>query len=470
MTIYDPIMKPILLFLSMILPVFAMSQVTFRLDSIPDYTPPDSNIYIAGSFNNWDPGDANYKLSKDAFGTWWITMPARTEGTVIQFKFTLGDWGTVEKGANMEELNNRIFTYGNGDTVGVIILNWAQGGGGGSTAAENVSIIDDSFEMPQLNRTRRIWLYLPPDYETSGKNYPVLYMHDGQNLFDAQTSFAGEWNVDETLNDLFTQGYNVPIVVGIDNGGGERINEYSPWAHVGYGGGDGDLYMQFIVETLKPYIDSHYRTMTDRDATGIMGSSMGGFISHYGAVQYQQIFGKAGIFSPSYWFSDSIFIVTRLNGVGDGLRFYLMCGGSEGQGTINDLYAMRDTLLAVGYPENDVYSTVIPGGQHNENLWRQDFGNAYLWLFGSYASGIQKPPETRNILPYPNPAGDKLHLPDNCPKQCDSLIIMDMEGRTVIKKQGFTGRNVDVSRLSPGIYIISLTSQGKYYQGKFAKE
>ena len=462
-------MKKFIIIILMTFPQLVLPQVTFRLDSIPAYTGPEDFIYIAGTFNNWNPGDVSYRLTKDTEGIWWITLAAGLEGTQIQFKFTLGSWETVEKGPNMEELNNRIFTYGNGDTVGVIIYNWAQGGGG-STAAVNVTVMDDAFEMPQLNRTRRIWIYLPPDYETSGKNYPVLYMHDGQNLFDALTSFAGEWEVDETLNDLFDQGYSVPIVVGIDNGGAERVNEYSPWPHVGYGGGDGDLYMQFIVETLKPYIDEHYRTMPGREQTGIMGSSMGGLISHYGALKYQQIFSKAGIYSPSYWFSDSVWTFTRQMGVQEPMRIYLMCGGSEPQGTINDMNDMQDTLMAVGFPENDISYKIIPGGQHNENLWRQDFGEAYMWLFGSYASDIKDQPETRNIKLFPNPTHGKLQLPGNFPEHGDSLIIMDMEGRTVMKSEPFHGRNINVSELPNGAYIISIISKGTFYQGKFVKE
>ena len=462
-------MKKFLTLFLLSIPGIVLSQVTFRLDSIPSYTPPEDFIYIAGNFNGWQPGDINYRLSKDAGNTWWITLGMSPEGTQIQFKFTRGSWETVEKGLNGEEINNRLFTYGNGDTVGVIIYNWAQGGGS-STAAENVEVMDEDFYMPQLNRNRRIWLYFPPDYETSGKDYPVLYMHDGQNLFDAQTSYAGEWEVDETLNELFDQGYSVPIVVGIDNGGGYRIDEYSPWPHIGYGGGDGDLYMEFIVETLKPYIDQNYRTMPGRETTGIMGSSMGGFISHYGGLKYQEIFSKSGIYSPSYWFSDSVWSFTREAGRQFDMKLYLMTGGNEGQGTINDMLAMQDSLLAVGFQENEVSSKIIPGGQHNEALWREDFGEAYLWLFGSYASEIKEPVMIQTIRLFPNPSKGILQLPVDFPENCDSLIIIDMEGKTVLKSESFSGKKIDVSGLPSGLYVVSLTTGGKYYQGKFVKD
>jgi predicted alpha/beta superfamily hydrolase len=459
-------MKKLILFLPLMILGYANAQVTFVIDSLPAYTPPGDYIYIAGNFNSWNPGDTNYRLAKNDEQKWSITLGAAAEGAIIQFKFTRGSWATVEKGAQGEELNNRLFTYGNGDTVGCIIYNWAQGGEQGSTAAENVEIMNENFEMPQFGRTRRIWLYLPPDYATSGMNYPVLYMHDGQNLFDDSTSFAGEWHVDETLNAFFEQGNKVPIVVGIDNGGIYRIDEYTPWSNPVNGGGQGELYMEFIVQILKPYIDQHYRTLPGRDFTGIMGSSLGGLISHYGALQYQDVFSKAGIFSPSYWFSDSVWSFTRLAGVQDAMRIYLMCGGAEGLGTINDMTDMQDTLLAVGFHEDEISMTVIPGGQHNETLWSQDFGNAYKWLFASYTNDIPEHAKPNIIRLFPNPASNILTLPADFPDHCDSLEVIDMMGKTVLKSAPFIGREINISGLVPGLYLVSLNLNGKYFQGK----
>ncbi len=244
-------MKKIILCTLLLLYGFVQGQVTFIIDSLPAYTPPEDLIYIAGNFNGWNPGDPAYVLSKNDDEKWFITSAAAPEGTQIEYKFTRGSWETVEKGPGGEEIGNRLFTFGNGDTVRIIIYNWASGGGPGSTAADNVILMDDDFEMPQLGRTRKIWLYLPPDYNTSGLDYPVLYMQDGQNLFDDSTSFAGEWEVDETLNTLHGQGLQVPIVVGVENGGEDRIGEYTPWPHQLYGGGDGDLYMEFITRNPK---------------------------------------------------------------------------------------------------------------------------------------------------------------------------------------------------------------------------
>jgi predicted alpha/beta superfamily hydrolase len=463
-------MKKFLFLFLLTTPSLLHSQVTFIINSLPANTPPGDLIYIVGSFNGWAPGDPAYALSKNSDQKWSITMPAQSEGNVLQFKFTRGSWETVEKGAQGEEIANREFTFGNGDTVGIIIYNWAQGTAVASTAADNVYIMSDNFDMPQLGRTRRIWIYLPPAYETSGLSYPVLYMQDGQNLFDDSTSFAGEWHVDETLNTLYDQGYNVPIVIGIENGGDYRNAEYTPWQHALYGGGEGSKYMEFIVQTLKPYVDQNYRTLPEREFTGLMGSSLGGLISHFGSLKYQDVFSKAGIFSPSYWWSDSVWTFTRETGRQDAMRIYMMCGGMEGQGTINNMTNMQDTLLQAGFSADELSLIVIPGGEHNETLWSGNFGEAYLWLFASYTNNISDPGKINVIRLFPNPTGDQLALPPDFPESCDSLTIIDMLGNEVLKFTPFAGRVVDVSGLAKGTYLVSVFANGKYYQGKVVKE
>src|SRR5687767_6897643 len=117
------------------------------------------------------------------------------------------------------------------------------------TTSPNVHIIDEAFYMPQLDRYRRIWLYLPDGYEASDRSYPVIYMHDGQNLFEEWSAFSEEWCVDETLNELNAR----CIIVGIDNGGEKRLNEYNIYDHDEFGKGEGKKYISFIANTLKPY-------------------------------------------------------------------------------------------------------------------------------------------------------------------------------------------------------------------------
>ena len=148
----------------------------------------------------------------------------------------------------------------------------------------------NDFYIPQLKTKRRVWIYLPSEYENSQKHYPVLYMHDGQSLFDDSLSYDGSWHVDKKTTGI--------IIVAVDNAGKNRMREYNPWEDMG---GRGLLYADFIVHTLKPYIDNNFRTMPQREHTGIIGSSMGAYISTYIALKNQDVFSKIGLLSPVYW-------------------------------------------------------------------------------------------------------------------------------------------------------------------------
>lgn len=234
-----------------------------------------------------------------------------------------------------------------------------------------------SLEAPQLQTSKKIWLYLPQDYDTSKKKYLVIYMHDAQNLFDDKTAFAGEWRIDETLDSLKA---NV-IIVGIEHGNEKRLEELTPFPNEKYGGGKADVYLDFIVNTLKPFIDLNYRTKSGKMNTAIAGSSLGGLVSYYAVLKYPNIFGKAAIFSPSFWFNNSIYTLTE-NTKNLKTKLYFMCGDNEGETTVADMDKMVDLV-------NDKRCTcmhltkkvVIAGGKHNEKLWSKEFGKAYLWLF-----------------------------------------------------------------------------------------
>jgi metallo-beta-lactamase class B len=257
------------------------------------------------------------------------------------------------------------------------------------SATRSVSVLDTAFAMPELGRTRRIWIYLPPDYAGSGRRYPVLYMHDGQNVFDAATSYAGEWGVDEALDSLHAAGVPGVIVVAVDNGGGEhRMDEYSPWKHPQHGGGEGDAYVDFLANTLKPWIDRRFRTRPDRGSTGVMGSSMGGLISLHAAFRHPGVFGRVGVFSPSLWFSPEVFAAARAaDRVRVRPRIYLVSGGREGPPedpgvVVKDQARLVDTLAAAGFRVGpDVHAAAPADGQHSEWFWRREFPAAYRWLF-----------------------------------------------------------------------------------------
>jgi len=252
-----------------------------------------------------------------------------------------------------------------------------------STAVSNVLILQKEFIIPNLNKKKhKIWVYLPPNYETSTKKFPVIYMHDAQNLFDEKTSYIGEWEVDETLNSLFEKTNKGFIVVGIENGGEERINEYTPWPHKKYGGGKGAVYIDFIVNTLKPFIDTRYRTKSQQKYTGLVGSSLGGLISYYGGLKYPDTFGKIGALSTSFWFSDEVVNFTKTNGAIKNMKLYLLVGEKEGDEMVLGTKKMNELLIETGFKPKNLTSKIIPEGEHNEAFWKSEFLDVVIWLYG----------------------------------------------------------------------------------------
>lgn len=357
------------------------AQATFIVEDFPDAHHEGLSIFISGTFEGWSGGQDSYILS-NSDGNFSITLPREKDS--IAYKFTRGSWESVETDSIGNSIPNRTYAFKNEkDTIKINILGWADSSLKMSTAQKNVSLLSGNFEIPQLNRERPIWVYLPPNYESSKKSFPVLYMHDGQNLFDNLTSFSGEWEVDETLNQLFQEQNLQLIVIGIANGGLKRIDEYSPWMNPEYGGGEGDAYIDFIVNTLKPYVDHHYRTLGDQQNTGLMGSSLAGLISHHGAIKNSNIFGKIGVFSPSFWFSEECFKYVPEFSNDNQQKMYLLMGSKEGEKPIEDFHKMYNLMLARGFKKNHLKEIIVEGGEHNEVLWKNEFKDAILWLYGS---------------------------------------------------------------------------------------
>ena len=246
-----------------------------------------------------------------------------------------------------------------------------------STASERVSTF--TIAAPQLKVTKKIWVYLPKDYAKGNQKYPVIYMHDGQNLFDAKTSYVGEWNIDETLDSINAQ----VIVIGIEHGNEKRMEELTPFKNEKYGGGNADNYLDFIVSTLKPYVDSTYRTKVNAKNTALFGSSLGGLVSFYGALKHPEVFGKVGCFSPSFWFNRKEIFELMEQTKTFKTKIYFLCGDNEGdEDMVRDLNAMEylvNTKRCECKMQNK--KIIIKNGQHNEKLWREGFKKAYLWLF-----------------------------------------------------------------------------------------
>ena len=244
-----------------------------------------------------------------------------------------------------------------------------------STASKQVQTF--TINAPQLDTIKKIWLYLPKSYDSSDKKYPVIYMHDAQNLFDKETSFVGEWKVDESLDSITKP---EAIIVGIEHGGDKRIDELTPYPHEKYGGGKADAYLDFIVEELKPYIDSTYRTLPDYENTGIFGSSLGGLVSFYASIKCPDTFGMVGVYSPSFWFNDKIYDIVKESKLNTETKFYFLVGTAESEEMIPDLKKMIEVLKANGLRSENFKVKYVEGGEHNEAMWSRNFPETYLWL------------------------------------------------------------------------------------------
>lgn len=232
---------------------------------------------------------------------------------------------------------------------------------------------------PQLGNRRDVLVFVPPSYASGSMRYQVLYMQDGQNLFDPATSFAGAWGAGKAIEWASRCGVEA-IVVGIPNVGTARIDEYSPFA-AAEGGGAGDRYLEFVIRTVKPLVDERFRTLPDREHTGIGGSSMGGLISLYAFFRYPEVFGFAAALSPSVWFAggailDVIARAPRVPG-----RLYVDIGSREGEPSVTFARRLHDLLRAKGYEDGrDLRWIEDPAGVHHESAWGRRFRLALPFL------------------------------------------------------------------------------------------
>ena len=357
------------------------AQYTVRLVVTDVATRKYDDIYVSGNFNNWNPRDENFKLKPFGSGNRKSVVIKDLAPGTYAFKFTRGGWDKVETTEDGRDISDRLLEVNADVSQEFNVLGWKDEYPDVPkkyTASPQVRILDTAFIMPELNRKRRIWIYLPKGYATSSKIYSVLYMNDGQNLFNEKTAAFGEWGVDECLDTLQKILDKECIVIGIDHGGDKRTSEYIPYDNVRFGKGEGKLYIDFLANTLKPYIDSKYRTKKGPENTFIAGSSLGGLISLFAVMQYPKVFGGAGVFSPSLSLVPFMFSDAELFSTPTSPQFYLYAGSKESKTMVTDLEHMANILLK---KESYRIRTVInPLGQHNETYWRQEFADFYKWL------------------------------------------------------------------------------------------
>ena len=245
------------------------------------------------------------------------------------------------------------------------------------------------FTSHHLPDARDLIVYLPPGYdETSERTYPVLYMQDGQNLFDPQTSFikGRTWEMREQADEVIESGeVELLVIVGIYNTGERRLAEYTHERDWQRGGGEADRYGRLLTEDLMPWIGSRYRVRTDRASTGLAGSSLGGLVTLYLGLRYAHLFGKLGILSPSVWWNHKSilgYVNERAPQIWERPRLWLDVGDKEGQRTLRDTEMLARRLTANGWiPGQTLQFERVPDGTHDEPSWARRVTPMLKFLF-----------------------------------------------------------------------------------------
>jgi predicted alpha/beta superfamily hydrolase len=447
------------------------AQATINLVVYPPYyTPLIDPIHVPGDVNSWDPAGGSSRMVQQLNGSYSISVQG-TPGQPLAYKYARGAWTRVETNLNGSFRPNRSFVFQNGITVQDTVWNW-EDLVGWHTAVGFTHILTMDFPMPQFNRTRRIWVYLPQDYKSTLDSFPVLYMHDGQNLFDeVTTAFGTEWAIDESMEMLQDSGYRPAIIVGIDNGGGNRIDEYTPWSHPQYGGGDGEAYIDWLVQDLKPFIDSMFRTRSGRNETGLMGSSLGGLVTLYGGLQYPNTFSKLGVFSPSFWYADSCYTHAADQGHQAPMRVYLLAGGQESTAMVPDMLAMRDTLLGNGFSSTELRTVVKSDGQHSEWFWAREFPEAFKWLFADLVTKTQPALVTQRVRIVPSIIKDSFSLHAvNGFAGAAYVRLFDLNGQQIFHVDMRLGQVVSMPRLAAGTYLAEIVLEDRTWRQKVVVE
>ncbi len=355
-------------------------EITFVV-IVPDSLATGDTLYIAGNarqLGNWQPNAVPLGHMNKTTYQLKVKLPRNAS---IEYKFTRGSWQKEEVLADGTVPGNKYLTVTQNQTITHHILNWRDlfyksvGGITGNFRYHH------RFHANKLENERTILVWLPASYDADiQKRYPVLYMHDGQNLFDPGTSFIGvDWQMDETADSLIAQGeIEEIIIVGIYNTV-NRLEEYSDTEK-------GRAYMDFIVSDVKPFIDSTYRTMGDRDHTGVMGSSMGGLISFYLIWRYPEIFSKAGCLSTSLLWKDGALLkeIENFAGQKPKIKIYLDSSGKGSEGRMKPDYEnLIALLISKGFREGiDLEYYFDKEGDHSERSWANRAWRPLKFLFG----------------------------------------------------------------------------------------
>lgn len=338
-------------------------------------------VYISGNFNNWRTQDKEFMMEKIGSSSYHYKFPHDFDyPDELLYKFTKGDWSDVEinnEGNRTENRSTFLHTGIQEEHVARWRKNWLPFK---QNYLPQVLLISDEFEIPQLNKTRKIWALLPHDYDNSSESYPVMYLQDAQNLFNESAEF-GNWEIDKKLAVMSEYKIGKIIIIAIEHADEDRIKEYNVGKTI-LGKGEGKKYIRFVRDTLKPFIDSNFRTKKEQEFTGIGGSSMGGLVSIFSGLQNPDVFGRLMIFSPSLWVVPEIKISSKKATVAD-TKIYLYGGGQESQTMVSDMKIFKQKLISSTFIKENtkINLSINPKGKHNETYWSDEFPKAIEWLF-----------------------------------------------------------------------------------------
>ena len=338
-------------------------------------------VYISGNFNNWKTQDKNYMMEQIGANLYQFIFPIDyIFPEELLYKFTKGDWSEVEIGKNNEITPNRSTKIRSGvarEYVPKWRKNWLPFK---TNYLPKVLLISDQFEIPQLNKTRKIWALLPHDYDTSNESYPVMYLQDAQNLFNEKAKY-GNWEIDKKLAVMAEYKIGKIIIIAIEHAEEDRIKEYNVGKTV-LGKGKGKKYIKFMTETLKPFVDTNFRTKKEREFTGIGGSSMGALVSIFSGLRYPEIYGKLMIFSPSLWVVPKLKIESESAANSD-TKIYLYAGGDESDTMIEHVRSFKNNIIASEFIKDKmkINLSINMEGTHTERYWSDEFPKAIEWLF-----------------------------------------------------------------------------------------
>lgn len=339
-------------------------------------------VYISGNFNEWRTGDEAYRLQRVGPLDYRFTFPKmKVLPPQVEYKYHRGNWDQVEIDLYGNPVDNRKVSWNGQRTVTDEVERWLVDGKAYQQAyLPKIELLSEDFDIPDLIKTRRIAALLPHNYGQTDKRYPVLYLQDGQNLFDDYAPF-GSWGVDKKLALMAEQGFGDIIIVAIDHAEKDRISEFTPSYHTRLGSGDGKKYVRFLADRLKPYVDRHFRTLPEREHTGIGGSSMGGLISIYAGLMYPEVYGKLMIFSPSLWVAPKIhFHFMNFYDPHD-MQVYVYAGEGESENMVPNIRRFMGAFEENNKNAFRFELSLDPKGAHNEARWGQEFPKAIEWLF-----------------------------------------------------------------------------------------